>query len=533
MDNTAEQLDLPNYRLRRPVAGRHSSILTTDALAFVAELSQRFDPQRRQLLADRDRRQLRLDVGGLPDFPTETATIRGSDWRVAEIPPDLLDRRVEITGPVDRKMIINALNSGARVFMADFEDSSAPSWDNMIDGQVNLCDAVNRNIDFTHPASGKTYQLNQEPAVLMVRPRGLHLPEDHCLVDGESVSASLIDFALYLFHNHKALAEQGTGPYFYLPKLEHYAEAAWWNEVIDYAEDALGLKRGTVKVTVLIETLHAGFQMDEILYELREHIVGLNCGRWDYIFSYIKALCRHADRVLPDRAEVTMAVGFLSAYSKLLIKTCHRRGALAMGGMAAQIPIKGDAEANAAALAKVRADKQREAGNGHDGTWVAHPALIPVALEVFDEHMSGANQLDKQLDLEISRADLLSVPEGQVSERGVRENIAVAIQYIAAWLSGNGCVPINHLMEDAATAEISRAQLWQWARYERGVLPDGRDIDLALIDRWTEQELARLSDGSTDAQSLQEAAELLIELVHDDEFVPFLTLPAYKKLTRS
>ncbi len=533
MNNTAEKFD-PGCTIAGPFRPEYHAILTTQALDFVAELARRFDGRRKQLVAERERRQIRLDAGGLPDFAAETAAIRTDDWQIAGIPDDIKDRRVEITGPVDRKMIINALNSGARVFMADFEDSSAPSWDNMMAGQVNLRDAVSRSIEFTNESNGKRYRLNEETAVLMVRPRGLHLPEAHLLVDGEPVGGALVDFALYLFHNHQALSERGTQPYFYLPKLEHYTEARWWEEVISYAEDALGLARGTVKVTVLIETLHAGFQMDEILYELRPHIVGLNCGRWDYIFSYIKALARHADKVLPDRAQVTMAVGFLNAYSKLLIKTCHRRGALAMGGMAAQIPVKGDEKANAAALAKVRADKQREASNGHDGTWVAHPGLIPLALEVFDEHMLGPNQIDKLLDVQISRQDLLAVPEGSITESGVRENISVAIQYLAAWLGGNGCVPINNLMEDAATAEISRAQLWQWARYEGGRLADGRNIDLDLIDRWQAEELTKIAHTvgpkAFDRGHYAAAAALFAELIHEDEFADFLTLPAYQSL---
>jgi len=531
MQNTAELLPQRPYRIAGATTPEQQSILSPAALEFVTALARRAEPARQELLAARKRRQLRLDAGGLPDFAAETRHIRDQTWQVAPIPAQLQDRRVEITGPVDRKMVINALNSGARVFMADFEDSSSPSWTNMIQGQVNLRDAVCRQIDFVHPASGKSYELSEEPAILMVRPRGIHLPEAHLLIDQQPVGGSLFDFALYLFHNHKQLAAQDSGPYFYLPKLEHYLEARWWNELIEHAEELLGLSRGTVKVTVLIETLHAGFQMEEILYELREHIVALNCGRWDYIFSYIKALCRHADRVLPERSQVTMAVGFLNAYSKLLVQTCHRRGALAMGGMAAQIPVRNDPQANQQALDKVRADKVREVQNGHDGTWVAHPALIPIAMEVFDQQLTSTNQLDV-IPLEtISREQLLEVAAGTISEKGVRENLSVAVQYIAAWLCGNGCVPINHLMEDAATAEISRAQLWQWTRYEQGCLDDGRDIDVALIERLAEEELSKLKQeiGSEHFATgrFAEAAQLLAELIADDEFVPFLTLPAY------
>ncbi|MEM9304171.1 MAG: malate synthase A, partial [Pseudomonadota bacterium] len=446
--NTTPLSNPPALDVRGPLEDRFDDVLTPDALAFVATLAAEFDGERRALLEQREVRQEALDRGALPDFLAETQSIRDGDWRVAPVPADLQDRRVEITGPVDRKMVINALNSGAKVFMADFEDSSAPSWSNMIGGQINMADAVRRTITFDAP-NGKHYALNDDPAVLLVRPRGLHLIENHLQLDDTAVGGSIVDFALYLFHNAAELKARGTGPYYYLPKLEHHLEARWWNNVIDRAEDLLGLDRGTVKVTVLIETLHAGFQMDEILYELREHIVGLNCGRWDYIFSYIKAFRAHPDRVLPDRAQVTMAVGFLKAYSLLLIKTCHRRGAHAMGGMAAQIPVKNDPEANAAALEKVRVDKEREASNGHDGTWVAHPALIPLAMEIFDSHMPNANQVDRlREDVEITRDDLIAVPDGTITEAGVRGNLRVAIEYLAAWIGGNGCVPIDNLMED-------------------------------------------------------------------------------------
>ena len=511
----------------------YQGILEPGALAFLTELVLRFDPARKDLLAQRRLRQIKVDAGELPDFQPETQDLRESDWKIGSIPEQLLDRRVEITGPVDRKMIINALNSGARVFMADFEDSSTPTWENMMDGQINLRDAVRGQIDYQNP-DGKHYQLNPDPATLFVRPRGLHLEEKHLHLNGQSVSGSLVDFGLFLFHNAVRLVEQGSGPYFYLPKLEHYTEARWWEQVLSFSEQQLGLQPGTIKVTVLIETLWAGFQMDEILYELRPHIVALNCGRWDYIFSYIKVLKRHSDKVLPDRSEVTMDRGFLRAYSQLLIKTCHRRGALAMGGMAAQIPVKNDPEANQRALQRVRADKQREAGDGHDGTWVAHPALVPLALEIFDLLMPTANQLERiPAAAVVSREDLLQVPEGKITEGGLRGNVTVAIRYLTAWLAGNGCVPIDHLMEDAATAEIARAQIWQWTRHPAGRLPDGRDIDLALFDDILDQELTRIctEHKQSSSQDFQRAADLLRKLVYDNDFIEFLTLPAYQLLT--
>jgi malate synthase len=441
------------------------------------------------------------------------------------------DRRTEITGPVSRKMVINALNSGAQVYMADFEDSTSPTWDNVIDGQVNLMDAVRRKIDFTSP-EGKEYRLNDETSVLMVRPRGLHLPERHIRFAGRSVPGALVDFGLYLFHNHQELARRGTRPYLYLPKLQDYEEAEWWDRVLRRSERYLGLERGTVKVTVLIETLPAVFQMDEILHALRERILGLNCGRWDYIFSYIKTFRNQPDRILPDRDQVVMTVPFLRAYSQLLIKTCHRRGAFAMGGMAAQIPIKGDEAANEAALAKVRADKQREAGDGHDGTWVAHPALEPIARAEFDAVMDGPNQLDRKLDdIEIDPAVLLQPSEGLITEAGVRKNIEVAIRYVAAWMTGNGCVPIHHLMEDAATAEIGRAQLWQWARHG-AELDDGRKITLEWLDSLFEEELSQLlenAEGET-RLAINRATVLLQDLTRSAELADFLTLPAYRQL---
>jgi malate synthase len=487
-----------------------------------------------ELLRVREARQARIDAGELPDFLPETAAVRAGDWRVGPIPPDLLDRRVEITGPTDRKMIVNALNSGAKVFMADCEDSLSPSWDNVIRGQANLRDAVRRQIDFTSP-EGKAYRLVADPAVLFVRPRGWHLEEKHLVSEAGVVPGALVDFGLYLFHNHAELAARGTGPYFYLPKLESHREARLWAEVFDFAERRLGLAHGTIKCTVLIETILAAFEMDEILFELRDHIVGLNCGRWDYIFSFIKKFSSRPDYLLPDRSQVTMTTHFLRSYSQLCIRTCHRRGAFAMGGMAAQIPIKNDPEANAAALAKVRADKEREAGDGHDGTWVAHPALVPIAMEVFDRVMPTPNQLHRlREDVEVGAADLLRIPDGSITEAGLRNNVSVALQYMAAWISGNGCVPINHLMEDAATAEISRAQVWQWIRHPRGVLEDGRKVTATLFREVLADEQTRLR-GALGADAYRvghfdAAAGLLDRITTAAQFESFLTVPAYRAL---
>ncbi|MGI9202436.1 MAG: malate synthase A, partial [Woeseiaceae bacterium] len=443
------------------------SILTDDALAFIAALAREFGGRVETLLLQRTKRQQLIDSGERPDFLNETRDTRDAEWRVCSIPHDLLDRRVEITGPTDRKMIINALNSGARVFMADCEDSLTPTWSNVMQGQLNLRDAVARTI--TLESNDRHYALNDETATLIVRPRGWHLYEKNLLCDGAPVPAALVDFGLYLFHNAAALSDRGTGPYFYLPKMESHAEARLWNEVFHFAERYGVVAEGAIKVTVLIETILAAFEIDEILYELRDYIVGMNCGRWDYIFSFIKKFSRFPAFVLPDRAEVTMTSHFLRAYSQLVIKTCHRRGALAIGGMAAQIPIKGDPDANEVAMAKVRADKEREVDDGHDGTWVAHPGLVPLAQEIFDAGMPGLNQVHRlRDDVQIGAADLLQVPKGKITESGLRDNISVAVQYLAAWLGGNGCVPINHLMEDAATAEISRAQIWQWVHHPTG-----------------------------------------------------------------
>ena len=509
-------------------------ILTPEALEFLGELVERFAPRVEQLLRAREQRQARLDAGEMPDFLAETRAIREGDWKVAPIPADLQDRRVEITGPTDRKMIINALNCGAKVFMADCEDSLAPSWDNVIGGQANLRDAVARRIDFTS-AEGKSYALKDKVAVLFVRPRGWHLEEKHLLVAGKPIPGALVDFGLYLFHNHRELANRGTGPYFYLPKMESHREARLWAEVFDFAERRLGIAHGTIKCTVLIETILAAFEMDEILFELRDYIVGLNCGRWDYIFSFIKKFAKRADFLLPERRLVTMTTHFMRSYSLLCIRTCHRRGAFAMGGMAAQIPIKNDPAANDAALAKVRADKEREAGDGHDGTWVAHPALVPIAMEVFDRLMPTPNQVHRlREDISVSADDLLRVPEGSITAEGLRDNVSVSLQYMAAWLCGNGCVPINNLMEDAATAEISRAQIWQWIRHPGGVLADGRKVTAALFRSELSAELARLrtelGEAAFVAGKYSEAATLLDAITTAPEFATFLTLAAYREL---
>jgi malate synthase len=516
------------------IGPRFDEVLTHDALSFVADLQRRFNETRKRVLALRAERQKRFDAGETPDFLSQTRHIREGDWKVAPIPPDLRDRRVEITGPVDRKMIVNALNSGAKVFMADFEDASSPVWANMVEGQINLKDRWANRIDFTDPVSGKAYKVGAKPAVLIVRPRGWHLLERHIEIDGEAASGALVDFGLYMFHNAKATLAAGSGPYFYLPKLESHLEARLWNDAFVAAQNALGLKPGTIKATVLIETLPAAFEMDEILYELRDHMAGLNCGRWDYIFSFIKKLARNPAFVLPDRSQVVMDKAFLRAYSLLLIQTCHKRGAFAMGGMAAQIPVKNNPEANAAAFAKVKADKEREAGDGHDGTWVAHPDLVPVANEVFDRLMPQPNQLDNlREDVDVSRADLLEVHEGTRTEAGFRENIRVGVQYLEAWLRGRGAVPIYNMMEDAATAEISRAQIWQFVQY--GVeLDGGTKVTADLFKRCLAEEMERVK-GEVGPENyakgrFPEAIELFSKLSLAPEFEEFLTVPAYEKL---
>lgn len=524
-----------SIKVKGPQDAAVRQVLTPEALQFLEGLHKTFNERRKDLVALREERQYELDQGGKLDFLEETKHVRESEWTVAELPKDLQDRRVEITGPVDRKMVINALNSGAKLFMACFEDATAPTWHNMIHGQINMYDAIRKTISYTQPETGKTYQLNDEVAVLQIRPRGWHLPEKHIEVDGEPMSGGLFDFGLYFFHNAKELMERGSGPYFYLPKLEHYLEARLWNDVFRYAQETLGIPQGTIRATVLIETIPAAFQMDEILYELRDHSAGLNCGRWDYIFSYIKRLRNQPNVILPDRSQVTMTSPFMRAYTLLAIKTCHKRNAPAMGGMAAQIPIKGDEAANAAAFDKVHEDKRREVTDGHDGTWVAHPALVAVALEEFNTHMSQPNQIAlKRDDVEVSAADLVEVPIGSITENGLRVNCSVGIQYIASWLRGNGAAPINHLMEDAATAEISRTQVWQWIRHPEGKLEDGRKISGELVEHVIQEELEKLNqqfgeDIYTNGR-FEEAATLFRRLVLNDEFVEFLTLPGYDQL---
>ena len=527
-------LDLPGVEVLAPVSANYAEILTPDAVAFIVDLHRTFNARRLQLLANRHERQKRLDAGEKPDFLAETKKIRESDWTVAPLPADILDRRVEITGPVDRKMIINALNSGAKVFMADFEDSSTPLWNNLIEGHINLRDAIRRIITYLDPASKKAYQLNEKTAVLFIRPRGWHLDERHVLVDGEPISGSIFDFGLYLFHNAKELLSRGSGPYFYLPKMESHLEARLWNDIFIRAEHGLGLRQGAIKATVLIETILATFEMDEILYELREHSAGLNCGRWDYIFSFIKKFSTDPQAVLPDRIQVTMTTHFMRSYSKLAIKTCHRRNVHAIGGMSAYIPVKSDPIANEKAIAQVRADKEREAGDGHDGTWVAHPGLVPVAMEVFDRLMPQPNQIGRQLpDYNPTAADLLQVPSGEITEAGLKQNVAVGLGYLEAWLRGIGCVPLFNLMEDAATAEISRAQLWQWVHH-KARLSDGRTVDAALVESLIAEEL-RKQKGLVDAEryaAYEEAANLTRELVRAPQFVEFLTLSAYQQVLK-
>jgi len=529
---TTPSRSMQGLQISAPAHPQQPEILTPEALEFLAALHRNFNPRRLELLSERADRQKRIDAGEKPDFLLGTRHIRESDWSVAPIPADLRDRRVEITGPVDRKMIINALNSGARVFMADFEDSNTPTWVNQVEGQVNLIDAVRRRITYADAATGKNYKLNEKTAVLFVRPRGWHLEERHITVDGQPMSGSLLDFGLYFFHNAKELLASGTGPYFYLPKLESHLEARLWNDVIVFAQTHLGVPHGSTRATVLIETILATFEMDEILYELRDHSAGLNCGRWDYIFSFIKKFSRDPHAILPDRAQVTMTTHFLRSYSKLLIRTCHRRSVHAMGGMAAFIPIKNDPAANEIAIAQVRADKSREAGDGHDGTWVAHPGLVPVATEIFDQLMPTPNHIDKKLaDFHATAADLLEVSPGDITEAGLRQNIAVGLGYLEAWLRGIGCVPLFHLMEDAATAEISRAQIWQWI-FHACTLKDGRRIDVTLCDQMIREELAkaRQSVEASRAAAYEKAAQLMRDLIRAPHFVEFLTVPAYQRI---
>jgi malate synthase len=518
-----------------PMTPAYEEMLTPQALAFVETLVREFGATREELLHRRTERQAGIDEGRLPDFLPDTAQVREAEWRIAPEPADLQDRRVEITGPAgDRKMVINALNSGAHVFMADFEDALSSTWANVIEGQINLRDAIRRDIVYTSP-EGKEYRLNEQTATLLVRPRGWHLPEKHVRLDGKPVPGGIFDFGLYFFHNAEALLRSDTGPYFYLPKLESHLEARLWNDIFVRAQSLLGVPQGTIKATVLIETILAAFEMDEILYELREHSAGLNCGRWDYIFSCIKKFRNLPRFIYPDRAQVTMATHFMHSYSLLAIKTCHRRGAHAIGGMSAYIPVKGAPEENERALAQVRADKEREAGDGHDGTWVAHPGLVGVALEVFDRHMPTPNQLDRlREDVQVGQADLLAVPDGSITQAGLRTNVSVGVQYLAAWLNGSGAVPINNLMEDAATAEICRAQLWQWIRHPRGILQDGRKVTAALFRQALSEELERLrtslGDAAYEAGSYERAAALFDKLTVSDDFVEFLTIPGYALL---
>ncbi len=517
-----------------PIRPGFDEIVTPEALRFVAGLQREFGARRLELLALRKTRQARLDAGEKPDFLPETAAVRSAEWKVAPIPADLQDRRVEITGPVDRKMVINALNSGASVFMADFEDSNTPTWANQVEGQLNVRDAVRRTIEYAAPDAGKKYRLNDRTAVLMIRPRGWHLPEQHLLVDGKVASGSLFDFGLYLFHNGKELVSRGTGPYFYLPKLEHHLEARLWNDVFIRAQAVLGIPVGTIRATVLIETILGAFQMDEILHELKDHSAGLNCGRWDYIFSFIKKFSRRVDCLLPDRSLVTMEKHFLASYVKNLIRTCHRRGIHAMGGMAAFIPIKSDPEVNAAAIAKVEADKRREVTAGHDGTWVAHPGLVEVAKKIFDEGMPTPNQISVvPTGPPVTAADLLEVPQGPVTEKGVRQNVNIGLLYLESWLRGTGCVPLYNLMEDAATAEISRSQLWQWVHHS-AKLEGGRVLDEKLYRTIFDEEVAaiRLRVGAEGwaAGEYERAARLFDRMVMAKEFPEFLTLSAYDEV---
>ncbi|PWJ40081.1 malate synthase A [Sediminitomix flava] len=510
---------------------QYQEILTPAALDFLAELHLRFNNRRLSLLEARVKRQKRIDAGEMPDFLPETEHIREGDWTVAPVPANIQDRRVEITGPVDRKMIINALNSGANVFMADFEDACSPKWENIMDGQINLRDAVNETISYTNPKNGKQYQLNDERAVLFVRPRGWHLEEKNLIIDGKPISGAIMDFGLYFFHNAKTLLEKNSAPYFYLPKMESHMEARLWNHIFVFAQHRLGIPQGSIKGTVLIETILAAFEMDEILYELKDHSAGLNCGRWDYIFSYIKKFRNHSDFILPDRSQVTMTVPFMKAYYELLIKTCHKRKAFAMGGMAAQIPVKGDEEAHLAAIQKVAKDKEREAQAGHDGTWVAHPGLVSTAKGVFDQYMPTPNQLQVlRNDVKEDPHALIEPAKGEVTLHGFKNNMDVAIQYIESWLRGHGAVPIYNLMEDAATAEISRAQLWQWIKNEVK-LSNGQTATFALYEELLPEVIAHIQDlvglEKYNTGMYEKATELLTELVKEQVFNEFLTLKAY------
>jgi malate synthase len=517
-----------------PTPEEFKRVMTSDALDFIGKLSREFEPRRREILENRKKAQAAVDNGQFPDFLPETENIRKSEWKISPIPDDLKDRRVEITGPVDRKMIINALNSGASTYTADFEDSHSPTWNNTLQGQVNLCDAVNRTITYTTP-EGKKYQLNHNIATLIVRPRGWHLVEKQVVVDGYPVSGGIFDFGIYFYHNVRELLSRGTGPYFYLPKMENHLEARLWNDIFVRAQDILGIPQGTIKATVLIETIPAAFEMDEIIYELRNHMAGLNCGRWDYIFSFIKRFRNVPSYLFPDRSQITMTRHCMHSYSLLAVKTCHRRGAHAIGGMAAQIPIKDDPEANEEALRKVREDKIREARDGHDGTWVAHPGLVAIAKEEFDREMPGPNQIGKlREDVVVTSADLLRPPKGTITDHGLWINVSVGLRYLAAWLSGSGSVPIYNLMEDAATAEISRTQLWQWVHHPGGILEDGRKITLELFQSILDKELKQIKDDLSgeafQKNNYELAADLLKKIVSSPDLDDFLTIRAYEYL---
>lgn len=532
MENT--HLKQPKLNFSKDVINYYPDILTDEALHFLTLLHEKFNSERLDLLNSRLEQQKVFDKGHFPEFPKETEAIRKGEWTAGTIPHDLQDRRVEITGPVDRKMIINALNSGTKTFMADLEDSTAPSWKNTMEGQQNLIDANDKTISLLDSKRGKSYNLNQETAVLMVRTRGLHLNERHIIINDEESSGSLTDFGLYVFHNVKIMLENGTAPYFYLPKLEHYLEARWWNKVFEFAENYLEVPTGTFKATVLIETITASFQLDEIIFELKDHIVGLNCGRWDYIFSYIKKFRNHPNFVVPNRDQVTMTTPFMDAYSKLVIQRCHKRGILAIGGMAAQIPIKNDEKANTAALEKVRQDKEREVKNGHDGTWVAHPALVEVAMVEFNKHMPMPNQLHiTRDDINIAEKDLVELPKGTVTEAGIRKNINVGVLYTEAWLRGHGAVALYNLMEDAATAEISRTQVWQWLKNEVK-LEDGRKFNMELYKNLFNDEVkkikAEFGEEHMKNSKFELAFSLFDELVVSEKFEEFLTLLAYKHI---
>ena len=531
---TATDIEQSALVIKVPIQSGYESILSNDALCFIEKIERKFRDRREVLLNNRIVVQEKIDQGVFPDFLSDTEHIRSSNWKVNPIPNDLLDRRVEITGPVSRKMIINALNSGVKVFMADFEDSNSPTWNNIIEGQINLRDAVNKTITFTNPHNDKFYQLNDSVATLMVRPRGWHLYEKNVELDGIPVSASIFDFGLFFYHNAKNQIANGSGPYFYLPKLEHHHEAELWNDIFIMAQEELDIPNGSIKATVLIETILAAFQMDEILHALKEHSAGLNCGRWDYIFSFIKKFKNNKEFVLPDRSEVTMDRHFLKSYVELLINTCHKRGVHAMGGMAAQIPIKNDEQANIAALNKVEVDKKREANAGHDGTWIAHPGLASIALNAFNDVMPNNNQINKELTpCMVSQSDLLKVPKGDITESGVRENIRVGVQYLEAWLSGNGCVPLYNLMEDAATAEISRSQLWQWLKHKKEI-DNGHIINSAYYNQIMSEELKKIKilygEDKYNDKNFSLASEMFLNMISGETLDEFLTLPAYKHI---